>query len=71
VRLGSADATATVTSQTPASGEIYVFGRETSAAINLPCNGRLAFYSIGESLTLSLLDSRVSALITAIGAAIP
>jgi hypothetical protein len=34
-------------------------------------NGRLAFYSIGESLDLAKLDTRVSALITAIGAAIP
>jgi hypothetical protein len=34
-------------------------------------NSRLAFYSIGESLDLALLDTRVTALITAIGAAIP
>jgi hypothetical protein len=34
-------------------------------------NARLAFYSIGESLDLAALDTRVSALITAIGAAIP
>ena len=32
---------------------------------------RVAFYSIGESLNLALLDSRVSTLYTAIGAAIP
>jgi hypothetical protein len=32
---------------------------------------RLGFYSIGESLDLALLDSRVSTLYTAIGAAIP
>jgi hypothetical protein len=32
---------------------------------------RLAFYSIGESIDLTKLDARVSALITAIGAAIP
>jgi len=34
-------------------------------------NPRLAFYSIGESLDLAALDTRVSNLITAIGAAIP
>jgi hypothetical protein len=34
-------------------------------------NARLAFYSIGESLDLAALDTRVSTLITAIGAAIP
>ena len=34
-------------------------------------DARLAFYSIGESLDLAALDTRVSTLITAIGAAIP
>jgi hypothetical protein len=34
-------------------------------------SSRLAFYSIGESLDLALLDARVSALITAFGVAIP
>jgi hypothetical protein len=34
-------------------------------------SGRLAFYSIGESINLALLDARVSALITAFGVAIP
>jgi hypothetical protein len=33
--------------------------------------GRLAFYSIGESLDLALLDARVTDLINAFGAAIP
>jgi hypothetical protein len=53
------------TSATPASGNILVFG-----GINFYA-GRLAFYSIGESLDLALLDARVSALITAFGVAIP
>jgi hypothetical protein len=34
-------------------------------------DARLAFYSIGESLDLALLDARVTALITAFGVAIP
>ena len=34
-------------------------------------NARLAFYSIGESIDLALLDARVTALITAFAAAIP
>jgi hypothetical protein len=34
-------------------------------------NARLAFYSIGESLNLALLDARVTDLINAFGAAIP
>ena len=34
-------------------------------------NGRIAFYSIGSNLNLAKLDTRVTDLITAIGAAIP
>jgi hypothetical protein len=34
-------------------------------------NARLAFYSIGESLDLDLLDNRVTTLINAFGVAIP
>ena len=37
----------------------------------IPSNGRLAFYSIGESLDLALLDTRVTALINAFEASIP
>jgi hypothetical protein len=43
-----------------------IFGNVTAASTN----ARLAFYSIGESLDLALLDARVTALITAF-AAIP
>ena len=59
------------TSQTPATGNIYVFGRNVSNTLNVPTDGRLQFYFIGESLDLALLDSRVTALINAIAAAIP
>jgi hypothetical protein len=45
-------------------------GNGTPAASNWSA-ARLAFYSIGESLDLALLDARVSALITAFGVAIP
>jgi hypothetical protein len=51
----------------PSNGSIYVYKRNTAGY----SNARLAFYSIGESLDLAALDTRVSALITAIGAAIP
>ena len=34
-------------------------------------DARLAFYSIGESLDLAILDARVTALINAYAAAIP
>lgn len=65
-RIAGADNTITATSQTPASGTIQVFADDGT----LHTDARLAFYSIGEALTLSLLDTRVSALYTAIGAAI-
>jgi hypothetical protein len=58
----------TRTSQTPPSGNIHVFNRNGDAAYG---GQRLSFYSIGESLNLALLDTRVSALITAFGVAIP
>ena len=54
------------TSQTPNNANINIYGYGGGSS-----NARLAFYSIGESLDLAALDTRVSALITAIGAAIP
>jgi hypothetical protein len=66
-RFGSSSATATANSQTPFNQNIIVFGR-TTTNLGTP---RLAFYSIGESLDLALLDARVTDLINAFGAAIP
>ena len=62
---GSNTAEQASTSATPASGNILVFGGISLYA------GRLAFYSIGESLNLALLDARVTTLVNAIAAAIP
>jgi hypothetical protein len=53
------------------SGNLFVYGGNINGAIANRSNGRLAFYSIGESLTLAFLDARVSTLMTAISAAIP
>jgi len=64
------NATASQTSQTPFSISIHVFRRSGSSG-NVPTNARIAFYSIGESLDLALLDARVTALINAFAAAIP
>jgi hypothetical protein len=64
---GGASGSVTLTSQTPLSQNIAVFGRNLTANTD----GRLAFYSIGSNLSLSLLSSRVTALYNAIGAAIP
>ena len=59
-------------SQTPASGNIFVFDRiAAGGSSNAYSDGRTAFFSAGESLDLALLESRVNTLYTAIGAAIP
>jgi len=67
-RQDSATTELTQASQTPATSEIFVFATTGPSRY---ANARLAFYSIGESLDLALLDARVSALITAFGVAIP
>ena len=51
----------------PSTGTYTVFGRSGAYLVS----ARLAFYSIGESLDLALLDARVTTLINAIAAAIP
>jgi hypothetical protein len=48
-----------------------VFSIYTRTGAGTAGNGRLAFYSIGESLDLALLDARVTTLINAFAAAIP
>jgi len=55
------------------SNAYWVFARNLGSNVSggSPSLARLAFYSIGESLSLALLDARVSALITAFGVAIP
>jgi hypothetical protein len=60
-----------VTSSPTVSGAAnYVFARNFNGVLNSPTNARLAFYSIGESLDLAKLDTRISDFITAIGVAI-
>jgi len=66
-RAGSTDVTINDTSVSISSNNIFTHSRGNS----LYSSARLAFYSIGESLDLAALDTRVSNLITAIGAAIP
>jgi len=67
-RVGGADFPETVTSQFPVNQNLGVFATGGGAANT---DARLAFYSIGESLDLALLDARVTDLINAIGVAIP
>ena len=69
-RKGSIASTFSSTSAPPLPLNLHVYRlNRTSAQLNT--NARLAFYSIGESLDLALLDARVTALITAFGVAIP
>jgi hypothetical protein len=60
------------TSTTPDSSPIFVYcrGNSSTGAPELYTSGSLAFYSIGESLDLALLDARVSGLMVAISGAI-
>jgi hypothetical protein len=67
-RVGQANATLTQASTGIPNQTIHVF---TNPALGQYSNARLAFYSIGESLDLALLDARVTDLINAFGAAIP
>ena len=55
------------------SANHYVFAgnNTTIPTIDLYANARISFYSIGESLSLTLLDARVTTLINAFAAAIP
>lgn len=59
--------TSSVTSQTPLNQVLRVFTNGNGANGSA---GRIAFYSIGESLDLAALDTRVSTLMTDLAAAI-
>lgn len=67
----SSTITQSVVASPPSSLTPYIFCRNANGSPTLYVNVRLAFYSIGESLNLALLDSRVSTLISAYSAAIP
>lgn len=71
LRMNSTEYTFTEASETPFVGNVFVFADNNAGSATGFMGGRLAFYSIGESLNLALLQARVAALITAIGAAIP
>jgi hypothetical protein len=68
-RSGGANVTRTEASQAPASSETHVFAEANTTSYR--SNARLAFYSIGESLDLALLDTRISTLITSNALVIP
>ncbi len=68
LRANLTNNTLSATSVAPASSAVGIFGRIDGANT---IAARLAFYSIGESLDLALLDARVTDLINAFGVAIP
>jgi hypothetical protein len=70
-RVNGTTQTITRTSESPAAGNVFVFARNNSGTPDFYASHRLAFYSIGESLDLALLDARVTTLINAFAAAIP
>jgi len=64
--LNNVVSTGSAAYQTPTSGVISIFGPS-----GIYCaNGRISFYSIGANLNLSLLNTRVSTLMTDLAAAI-
>jgi len=70
-RAKSQSSSLSTTSVTPVSELITVFSRNLNGIPQTFNASRLAFYSIGESLDLALLDARVTTLISAYAAAIP
>jgi len=65
-RNGASNTTVNAISQTPQNSTLVLFRQTVAYGTH-----RLAFYSIGESLNLALLDARVTDLINAFGVAIP
>jgi hypothetical protein len=63
--------TYTVVSEASATENYFIFASNNAGSALFPGAHRLAFYSIGESLNLALLDARVTTLINAFAAAIP
>jgi hypothetical protein len=71
-RVNKANSEATQNSQTSSATDYAVFADlRLTLGPHLYSNARIAFYSIGESLDLALLDARVTDLINAFAAAIP
>jgi hypothetical protein len=71
LRMSSVDYSRTEASETPFNGNVFVFADNNAGTPASITSSRLAFYSIGESLDLTLLDARVTTLINAFAAAIP
>jgi hypothetical protein len=71
VRYNAQNFTATNASVSSGTAAMAVFATNNNGSITGLTDARLALYSIGESLDLAKLDTRVTTLINAIAAAIP
>ena len=70
-RADGTSATITDASATPTSTNYIIFARGSSSAPSADfVDGALSFYSLGEALNLTNLDTRVSTLMTDLAAAI-
>jgi hypothetical protein len=67
LRSNQSSVTVTQASEAPAANDFHIFAHPNGS---LPGEHRLSFYSIGEALDLAALDTRVSALMTALDGAI-
>jgi hypothetical protein len=70
-RLNGTDYTATFTDVASQNLRYFVFCRNLNGAPASFTTSRIAFYSVGSSLSLSALDARVTTLVSEIAAAIP
>ncbi len=71
IRANSADQAITATSVAPIDREIFIFGTSTTgSALSTPSAERIAFYSIGEAIDLTKLETAVTTLINAYASAI-
>jgi hypothetical protein len=69
-RSSGATRVSNVSSAAPTNEALLLYTRNNLSGVSY-ANARIAFYSIGESLDLALLDARVTTLVNAFAAAIP
>jgi hypothetical protein len=69
-RVNSSNATGSVTSEAASAETHFVMARNNGGPTSYS-TGRVRFYSIGESLDLAILQTRIDALTAALAAAIP
>jgi hypothetical protein len=70
MRSAGTEATNSAASQTPRDESVFVFARPGGAPAQAYTNARISFYSQGSTLSLAILDARITALSAAIQAAI-